>query len=203
MDLGSGAKDIVFFPAGYLPGEKVSIVVQTRKGWWIGKSYTVCAVVIPNPIEHRNQSGTLMRATLQGINPDCYLLEAEGFPEEGELRFLSFARRNDTGMENIVKHYKDRPLQFSPRDINQKSGVTDMYIQGPGGELFTFQLPWGDYLLSYLDVDVRKKVEERLSQEGNFQEVLDMIKINREVLEKSQVEKCQEVQVNIEGSVSD
>ncbi len=203
MNLGSGAKDIVFLAAGYLPGEKVSIVVQTRKGGWIGKSFTVCAAVIPSPIEHRNKNGTLMRATLQGINPDCYSLESEGLPEEGELHVLSFARGNDAGMENIVKYYKDRPLQFFPRDINQKSGVTDMYIQAPGGELFALTLPWGDALLNFLDRSLCKKVKERLPDEDNFQEVVDMIKTNREVLEKSQVEKCQEARVNIEGSASD
>lgn len=136
---------VIFFSSkGFLPGEKVTLTLETPDGERIGGPIEFC----PHPIIQDMRSGTAkLIAELVLLAPTKYEISFEGIPSFETLKMRSFS--SGEVIENEFQYRKGLCVGLLPGVIGKNGGLCDLSIRRPKRDAFEVTLPWGEELLKH------------------------------------------------------
>ncbi|MFB5616944.1 MAG: hypothetical protein ACE5RS_07365 [Nitrosopumilus sp.] len=130
--------------AGYLPGEKINVILLNKKKKELGKLSW-----IPNPIE-KTFSDEKAKITIEYtlLKNSWYTVTFSGF-EKGEVVKVE----SSSGFEKLPAtdfNVDQKRMRYSNGVIGGEGGVSCFTVVRKNGEKIVFKLPWGKSIFPYL-----------------------------------------------------
>lgn len=138
---------------GYLPGEKVCVVVSTKDNRWASKPI----IFFPNPLVKKDKhSRAKITAELAIRIPTNYEFKFEGFREGETLKCTSFSSGELLNSEFICK--KGNAFLYAPAVIGKEGGVSRITFERENGDRISFSIPWESEFSHHLRGDKKPLV---------------------------------------------
>lgn len=129
---------------GFLPGEKVNLVVSTKNGAIKSKAIPF----FPQPlIQEDKNDRAKMTAELATLSPTQYIVYLEGFRYNEKLRFVSYSLGEKVTSE--LRYKGKTPLWYAPEVIGKSGAISRALIGRENGNRITLNMPWGNALLKH------------------------------------------------------
>jgi hypothetical protein len=143
--LGEDGTAFVMTSKGFLPGEKITLSIETKAGTKIGQPLEF----FPQPLIQEMRSGkSKLIAELSAVSPSRYEITFEGISSFETLVINSFSSG-----EKLVNEFQYRQgscIGLTPGVIGKEGGSCELSIKRQHGDKFRVNLPWGKELSKHL-----------------------------------------------------
>ena len=154
-NLGESLPMLLLSSQGYLPGEKITLILETDKGEVVGQAVDC----IPHPIIQEMRSGEcVLKGELVTLFPTTYHLSLEGVQLFEVLKFSSHS--SGEVIEKSLGYSNGSVIALSPGVLGKEGGFCFVTITRQTGDAFKVTLPWGGELMNHLEGKSSPVVED-------------------------------------------